>query len=150
VPVDVNGPGQVALRINELAERGGSMPMAVRKFLNRVTDPNKPGMVYEEARDFASNISRLSANEFQRLTPVVAKEVATLRVALNKAVAEAASKAGKGEEYAQAMNEYARAMKLKNAVDAAVDGAKRGIPYATAAGVGYWLTTKVRQALGGE
>lgn len=147
-PVDVNAPGQVALRINELAERGGSMPMAVRKFLNRVTDPNKPGMVYEEARDFASNISRLSANEFQRLTPVVAKEVAALRVTLNQAVAQAASKAGKGKEYAQAMNEYARAMRLKKAVDAAVEGAKRAVPLATAGGVGYWLTAKVRQALG--
>jgi hypothetical protein len=36
------------------------MPMAVRKFLNRITDPEKAQMNYEEARDFASNISRLS------------------------------------------------------------------------------------------
>lgn len=147
VPVDVNGPGQVALRIQELAERGGSMPMAVRKFLNRITAPNGAAFTYEEARDFASNISRLSANEFQRLTPVVAREVANLRVTLNRAVADAAAQAGKGKEYAQAMNEYARAMRLRGAVESVVEGAKRSVPYATAAGAGYWLTSKIRSLL---
>ncbi len=148
IPVDVNAPGEVALRIQQLAERGSSMPMAVNKFLRHITDPEKPAMTYEVARDFASNISRLSANEYQRLTPVVAREVAALRVTLNKAVAEAAGKAGKGKEYVAAMNEYAKAMRIKGAVDSAVEGAKRTLPYATAAGAGYWLTTKVRSMLG--
>lgn len=148
VPIDVAETGDVALRIMQLAERGGSMPMAVRKLLTRVTDPEKAAMVYEESRDFASNISRLSADEFGRLTPAVAREVANLRVALNKANAMAAKQVGKMEEYASAMNEYARAMRLRKAVDAAVDGVKKGVPVATAAGVGYWLTQKVRDALG--
>lgn len=147
VPIEVDAPGKVALRISELADRGGSMPMAVRKFLARVTDPEKGQMMYEEARDFASNISRLSANEFGRLTPAVAREVANLRVALNQSVAKAAEAAGKGAEYAAAMREYAQAMKVKNAVDAAIDGAKRSVPYATAAGAGYWLTSKLRGLL---
>jgi hypothetical protein len=135
VPVDVNGPGAVALRIAELADRGGSMPMAVRKFLARITDPQKAAMTYQEARDFASNISRLSANEYGRLTPAVAK---------------AAQQAGKGAEYASAMKEYAQAMKIKGAIDAVAEGAKKGLPYATAAGAGTWLTLKLRQALSGE
>jgi hypothetical protein len=150
VPVDVNGPGAVALRIAELADRGGSMPMAVRKFLARITDPQKAAMTYQEARDFASNISRLSANEYGRLTPAVAREVAGLRVALNEAVAKAAQQAGKGAEYASAMKEYAQAMKIKGAIDAVAEGAKKGLPYATAAGAGTWLTLKLRQALSGE
>ncbi len=150
LPVDVTEPGKVALRIQELAERGGSMPMAVRKFLNRVTDPDKGDLVYQEARDFASNISRLSANEFQRLTPTVQREVANLRVALNRAVADTAGKAGKGAEYAQAMNEYAKAMKIRGIVDSAIDGAKRGIPYLTAGGIGYWLTQHLKGLLPDE
>lgn len=150
VPVDINGPGQVALRINQLAERGGSMPMAVRKFLARITDPSKGDLTYEEARDFASNISRLSANEFQRLTPVVAKEVGNLRVTLNEAVAQAAQKAGKLDEYRSAMSEYARAMKLRDAIDAAVEGAKKAaLPAAGIGGASYWLTSHVRRLLGG-
>ncbi len=147
--MDVSATGDVALRIMQLAERGGSMPMSVRKLLNRVTDPEKAPMAYAEARDFASNISRLSADEFGRLTPVVAKEVAALRVQLNQAVAQAAKQVGKMDEYASAMNEYAKAMRLRSAVETAVEGAKRGVPLATAAGVGYWLTDRVRKALGG-
>lgn len=143
IPIDITAPGKVALRIQELAERGGSMPMAVRKFLVRVTDPNKAAMNYEEGRDFASNISRLSSNELGRLTPVVAKEVAELRVALNHANAMAAKQAGKGAEYAAAMKEYAQAMRVRNIVNAAIDGAKQTAPYATAAGAGYWLTKKL-------
>lgn len=147
IPIDVNAPGQVALRINELAEHGGSMPMVVRKFLNYVTDPQKPPMTYEVARDFASNVSRLSADEMGRLTPVVGREVANLRVALNKAVGDAASAAGKGQEYAQAMTEYARAMKLRGFFDSVLEGAKKGAPYATAAGMGQYFYSKLRDLL---
>lgn len=148
VPLDVKDVGDAALRIQQLADRGGSMPMAVRKILNRMTDPGKGPLVYEEARDFASNISRLSANEFGRLTPAVAREVANLRVALNEANAQAAKIAGKGAEYKAAMREYAKAMRLKDAIDTAVKGAKKAVPVATAAGVGYWLTREVKSLLG--
>lgn len=149
IPIDVSAPGNVALRIQELADRGASMPMAVRKFITHVTDPAKPPMTYETARDFASNISKLSANEAQRLTPTVAREVAGMRVALNKAVADAAAKAGKGAEYAQAMSEYARAKHLTGILDDVIEGAKKTAPYATAAGAGYWLTKQIGSLLGG-
>jgi len=149
IPVDVNATGDVALRIMQLADRGGTMPIAVRKLLNRVTDPAKAPMVYEEARDFASNISRLSVNEFGRLTPAVAREVANLRVSLNEAVAQAAKQAGKMAEYKSAMREYSQAMRLKDAMATVVTGAKKGVPLATAGGVSYWLTRKVISALGG-
>lgn len=151
VTVDVTAPGEVALRIQQLAERGGSMPLAVRKLLNRVTDPNKAPMAYEEARDFASNISRLSANEYGRLTPAVAREVANLRVALNQANAQAAKAAGKGAEYKSAMREYAQAMRLKTAIDTTV---KKVLPIMTAGAAagaaGNWMTRQIRAAIGGE
>lgn len=150
VPIDVTDAGNVALRIQELAERGGSMPMAVRKFVNRITDPSKAPMEYEEARDFASNISRLSADEFNRLTPVVKNEVIKLRVALNAANAKAASIAGKGQEYVAAMNQYAKAKQLEGVWNSLVEGAKKGLPYATAAGAGTYLTKKLMQLVSGE
>lgn len=146
IPINVEGPGNVALRIEELAQRGGSMPKAVRDFLNT----KKSAMTYEVARDFASNISRLSVNEMGRLTPVMAREVANLRVALNQSVAEAAKQAGKLPEYKAAMREYAQAMKIRDAVDAAVKGAKKAaLPAAGAAGAGYWLTRELKGLLGG-
>lgn len=149
IPIDITDPGNAALRIQQLAERGGTMPRAVTQFLRRVTDPEKPQMAYEEARDFASNISRLSADEFGRLTPAIQREVAGLRVALNKSVASAAEKAGKGKEYVDAMTEYAKAKHLQNAVENFTEGAKKALPYVGGAGAGYYLTKKLGGLLSG-
>lgn len=113
VPIDTAGVGNAALRISQLAERGGTMPKAVRDILKRMTDPDKADMTYGEARDFYSNISRLSANEFQRLTPVVKREVINMRLALNGALTKAAGVAGKGEDYTAAMKEYANAARMR-------------------------------------
>lgn len=147
-PVDISKPGDVALRIHELADRGSTMPRVVSKFLRRITDPNQAPLTYGEARDFASNISRLSADEYNRLTPVIQREVGNLRVALNDAVAKAAAAAGKGEDYLSAMKEYAQAAKLRDIKDEIVQGARRAAPYAAgASGVGYWLAQKLRSAL---
>ncbi len=152
IPIDVEAPGKVALRIMDVAERGGgALPQPVRQFVNWATNPNKEPMDYEVARDFASGISRLSANEMGRLSPAVAREVAGLRVALNKSVADAANKVGKGQEYAQAMTEYAKAKRIQGAIDEAITGAKRAaIPAAMgAAAGGYWLTHKLMSLLPG-
>lgn len=148
--VDVAKPGNVALRIRELADRGASMPKAVSNFITRATDPKKGPLVYEEARDFASNISRLSVNEMKRLSPTVAREVAQLRVTLNEAIAETAKKAGKLAEYRAAMKEYAQAMRLRDAIGAVIQGAKKAAPYAGVSGAGYWLTKKIERMVTGE
>lgn len=125
IPVNVEGAGKVALRITDLAERGSTMPMAVRKFLQRVTNPDKASLTYKESRDFASNISRLSADEMKRLQPVVRREIAQMSAELNKANAEAAKAAGRGAEYKSAMREYANAMRLRDAIDATLKHGKR-------------------------
>lgn len=149
IPIDNAEVGNVALRIAQLAEHGGSMPMSVRKLINYSTDPNKPQMTYEVARDFASNISRLSVDEYKRMTPVVAREVAKLSAALNQANARAAQLAGKGAEYKSAMREYARAMRIQDAIDTTVRGAKKALPIVGGAGLGAWLTGKVVNAIRG-
>lgn len=118
VPVDISEPGNVALRIADLAQRGGGTnwgPAPVRQFIQYVTDPKRPEMTYEVARDFASNISRLSAKDLASVPPKMMSEIHRLRMAMNKAVGEAAETVGKGAEYSGAMREYARAAKLKNA-----------------------------------
>jgi len=160
VPVNLQEPGNVALRIVDLAQRGGGTtfgPGPVRQFVQWATDPNKAPMTYEIAKDFASNISRLSVDETRKLAPQLQYEIGNLRVALNKAVGEAAAKAGKGAEYAQAMTEYAKAMRFRDAMGQVLQGAKQAIPYAAkgaALGVGgtgaYWLTKTLLGGGGGE
>ena len=146
-PVDISGPGNVALRIQQLSERGGSMPKAVRDFLKRVTDPDKGPLVYEEARDFASNISRLSANEFGRLTPAVAREVHGLRVALNKAIENSAAQVGKGDTYRSAMNDYRQSARIREFKDDAVKAAKR---IAIPSGLAYGAYPGLSKLVAGE
>lgn len=140
IPVDVEPLGKVALRIMDLAERGGSMPKAVRDVLKRITDPNKAPMTYQEARDFAGNIGRLSVDEMNRLTPVVKRQVAELAAQLNKANADAAKLAGRGAEYKSAMREYARAMKMKDMIDTTLKHSKRAaLAAAGLGGAAYWF-----------
>lgn len=111
-PVDVGQAGNAALRISELAERGASMPKVVRDLIKRATDPEKGEITYKEARDFYSNISRLSADEYQRLNPVVKMEVGKLRVALDRALAKTAANGGEEATYRAAMKQYALASRI--------------------------------------
>jgi hypothetical protein len=160
LPVDTSAIGNVALRIADFAQHGGGTqwgPAPVRQFIQYMADPKKAPLTYEVAREFASNISKLSVNEAMKMSPVIAKEVAELRVVTNRAIADVASKAGKGAEYAKAMNEYAKAKKLSGLIDTAIDSAQKGVPYGivggSAAAVGggaYWLTKQMLHLLGGD
>ena len=70
------------------------MPKAVRNLL-QYTDRGER-ITFDVARDFSSNISRLSANEFQKLTPALQREIVQLRSALGDALQAGAEQAGKG------------------------------------------------------
>ena len=158
IAIDVELPGQAGLRVMQLAERGGgNLPRPVSQFLQWITNPDKPAMTYEVARDFSSGLGRLSRNEMARMPPALAYEVAGLHSALKKSVAEAAGKAGKGREYAQAMTEYAKAKRLETAISEVMEGAKGALPKAigggaagAGAGAGWWLTHRISSMLGGD
>lgn len=138
-PVDVEAPGQVALRIQELADRGSSMPMVARKFLKRITDPEQGAVLYGEARDFYQNISRLSADEFNRLTPVMKREVGQLRAALHRSIIQTAESGGQGTAYQAAMKEYAQAAKLRAAGQVVKDAAvRKALPGGIAGAAAYY------------
>ena len=85
------------------------MPKPVSDFIKRMTDPNQGPLLYQEARDFASNLGRLSAKDWSSVNPVIGAEIHKLRIALNAAVGKTAGSVGQGETYHAAMREYARA-----------------------------------------
>ena len=109
VPVDLSETGTIALRIEELSKRGGVLPKVVRDFITYATDPKKPPMDYRVLRDFATNVSRLSRDEFNKLTPILKQKLSELRVAVNKAAGEAAGTVGQRKTYDAAMREFAQA-----------------------------------------
>ena len=152
MPVNTIPAVQSAVRVRELAEHGTQMPQVVTKFLKYVTNPDKPEMTYEVARDFLTNLGSLSVSERLALNKPLQRQIAIMTGDFAKSVAETAGKAGKGQLYAQAMKEYARAKQLENVYDLFLRGAQKGaLPAAIAggsAGAGYWLASKVKSILG--
>src|SRR5581483_442695 len=117
VPVNLTNSGNQLLRVQELAQRGTSMPQAAGKLLRRVTEPGSSPLTYQEARDFASNISRTSADEAQRLSPAMKREMGQLRSLFHQDIGDAAGTVGRGEDYTRALKEYARGAKLDEATN---------------------------------
>jgi hypothetical protein len=115
VPVSITHSGDAILRAQEISNAGTSMPQSLGKLLKRVTDPKKAPLTYDEARDFYTNITSLSANESARLSPVMRKQVANVRAGLMKDIGDAADQAGQAAKYYAAMKDYARASKLLRA-----------------------------------
>jgi hypothetical protein len=115
VPVSMTHSGDAILRAQEISNAGTSMPQSLGKLLKRVTDPKKAPLTYDEARDFYTNITSLSANESARLSPVMRKQVANVRAGLMKDIGDAADQAGQAAKYYAAMKDYARASKLLRA-----------------------------------
>ena len=137
IPINVTDPGNTALRIQELSQRGSSMPKVVRDFVARVTDPAKGPLTYGEARDFYTNATRLSADEAQRLAPVMRRYVGQFTADLNRSISGAADQAGKLSQYQKAMSEYHKAMQLQAFRRGLVDVAKStAVKAAAGAGAG--------------
>lgn len=142
-PVGVEGVGREGLRALELQATGGRMPRAATQLMRRITDPNAGNLTFDEARDFYSNLSRLSANEFNTLNPTMQRQLGAMRQALHEALVESAETVGKGQQYAAGVKEYARAGK-------AADYGKRA---AKAAGVGLsadYILRRIGNAISGS
>jgi hypothetical protein len=117
--------------VRDLAQSGGSMPKVINDWLKRATDPKRPPMTYAEGRDFYSNSTRLSADEFNRLTPVMKAQIGQFTSALNRSLGQAATSVGKGELYSDSMAQYANAAAIaKRAVQARDILIKKALPAA--------------------
>jgi len=114
VIVDVNAPGEAAIRIMGLRDTGAKgVPMVVNRFVQRITDPAKGPVTFEEARKFYSNLSRLSVNERNAMNGTVKYEVGGLVRALSDEITKAAGAVGKADDYTAGVSEYARYAKAK-------------------------------------
>ena len=121
IPIDTSKAGNTALDLYEQSQRGAVLPKAVRQFVMRATDPEGEPITYQEAKDFQSNISRLSANERMNLNANTKRLVGQLNADLKGALEDAADTVGKGEQFTQAMQEYHNAMKIKGMTEEAKD-----------------------------
>jgi hypothetical protein len=126
IPIDVAKPGDIALRADKLSKAGGRLPKVLSDFIKRATDPNKPPITYEEARDFYSNASALTVDETMKLKPVMKAQIAKFTKALGESVEGAATEAGKLQKYKGAMKEYRQAKRLEQLIQTAKDWTLKG------------------------
>lgn len=131
-------------RTQQLASRGAAPVRAADQLYQRINTTNP--LTYREARDFASNLSGLSRTERMATNPTMTRSVGQLSHAFNADVGDAAAAAGRGEDYANAMKEYARAARWNQNLKTA---AKVGIPAAGAA-IGLGQGTKIVKGLLGQ
>jgi hypothetical protein len=117
VPINTAKVGDAALDLYEQSQRGATLPKAVRQLVVRMTAPNAEPLTYAEAKDFQSNISALSANEKMSLNAKTARLVGQLNSTLKDALTDAADVEGKGQQFTQAMQEYHRAMQVRDFSD---------------------------------
>jgi len=90
--------------------------------LNGVTPPPPKPLLFPEARDIYSNVSDAShASTLSKLMgtapkPTMLRQIGAVRNAFNDDLTNAAETIGRGEDYAKAMQEYARAARLRSAL----------------------------------
>lgn len=113
LPVNLNRSADALLRVKELADRGGTMPQAVRKLLARATEPGGKPLTFSEMRDFYSNVTKLSAKEKMGLSPIMRRQIGIAAAALRQDIGDSAALAGRAADYYKGLREYAAASKLQ-------------------------------------
>lgn len=98
-------------RAGELVAAGTNRSQVITKLSAALKKSQDSSLSAQEAQDFVSNASRMSAAEFSRLSPVMQRQVSELSAKLRQALTESLNTVGKGEQYTKGVKEYARASK---------------------------------------
>lgn len=93
-------------------------------------------ILFEEAEKFMTNFSRLSADELNKLQPVMLRQVSMFSKALKESMAQTAGQAGLREAFLGAMKETHQAKALASAGKSIV---KKAIP----AGIGAYILNRI-------
>lgn len=136
-PIQISDEVYDALtNIKQLSDAGAKgTPRVASKLANRLNN-NDAELYWDEARRFYTNISRLSANEYNSMAPQMQRAVGQLGHALGDTLQATADSVGAGDQYRQAMAEYAKAKNWQQLGSNAWTFIKKAAPYAAGIGIG--------------
>jgi hypothetical protein len=119
VPVAFDKVVEKAGRVMELGERGGTIPKSVRDTMRMAEGAVESGTMpaFDAVRDLYSNVKRMSVADRMAATGQTKHAVSELAKALDVALRESATKAGKGAEYAKGMKDYAKGRQREAAAE---------------------------------
>jgi hypothetical protein len=133
-PVNLTRAAQPLQRVTEIGERGSTLPAPVNKLLQR--SQGVAPMTFPEARDYQGSLSDLSASDKLAMNGRVRGGVAQLNKSLYDDLHDAASQAGRGDDYAKAMTDYRRASQIRNTATNVGNAVKKvAIPAVVGAGL---------------
>lgn len=104
------------VRYGNLADAGGGEMAAPKKLIERLADPSKPDISFAQARDFQKNLSSLSGSERMAMKGEMGATIKRLAGSFHndlKATADMV-KPGLGDQYEQAISEYAKSQRMKD------------------------------------
>ena len=124
-------------RAQQLSARGGGTVSAADNLYKRINTVNP--LDYREARDWASNLSRISAQDKMSASPSLRAEVGKLSKAFNQDIGDTAESVGRGADYNKAMRNYHLASTVGDVASKAKKYAVPAALGAAGAGAGYKL-----------
>lgn len=128
VPVSLDNAGDAAWNLMKWQDKTQLGP-TLNKFLNRVTNPKKGPLTYEEARDYYQLLGKMSVDEALKLAPTVKYQLGNLVNGLKTDIGNAAGVVGRAADYYQGMGDFATAAKHAEWVQNARNWAlKTGVP----------------------
>lgn len=106
-PVKLTRSTPILERAMQLSERGHGTITPLDRLYSRINTINP--LAYEEARDRASALSRLTGEDQMRASPALKAHAKELSHAFNQDIGDTAEAVGKRPQYEKAMKQYARA-----------------------------------------
>jgi hypothetical protein len=132
-----------AFQVSQFARNGSQMPSPVSKFLERITDPDLPPLTYDDARQFYTNINKLTAADKMTTNPQMKMYISQLAHDLGDSIEATAARGGQQQTFVNSMKEWHDASRVDDAKEAIREHAVEALIKGAAGGAGAYGAAKI-------
>lgn len=109
LPVSLTRTEEHLMKASSMADNGATLPTPIKKLLKRYEKGES--LDYSDAREFYSNLSRLTAKDSMSLSPSMKRQLGLIVQALRDDIGTTAAQVDKAAQYYGGLKDYARAKK---------------------------------------